>query len=290
MNDVSVIGCGGIGTAFVETLAGEGVNVIAWNRTREKAEALAGKQVEVADSPGDALEASRTTLCCVSDHPTMMDILEDASDRIDGTTIIGVSFATPEQATEANAFMQDFDGHYLDMAVLAYPRLVGTDTGHFFIAGDSRAYEAARSILDHLGTVTYIDGPPGSAFLRESVVFLPFLPMAVSMVQSAHIAEAMDIPLAWVGERFRALYPAFIDITFETIQSGMDPADPANVDASVQVWSAGAEEYACFLDEMGLDTGMYEALHRLFEAGVADGRGDHDWVSVTELRADQPSS
>lgn len=289
MNDVSVIGCGAMGTAFVETLAGEGVSVTAWNRTSETAEALAGEHVQVADSPGEALEASPIALCCVIDHPTAMGILEDAADRLDGTTVVGVSFATPEQAAEANAFMREFDGHYLDMAVLAYPRLVGTDAGHLFVSGDSGAYDVVRTTLDRLGTVTYIDGPPGSAFVRESVVFLPFLPMAVSMVQSAHIAEAMDIPLEWVGERFRELYPAFIDITFETIQSGMDPADPANVDASVSVWAAGTEEYADFLDEMGLDPGMYEALHRLFEAGVADGRGDHDWTSAADCRADHPS-
>ena len=56
--DVSVIGCGNMGSAFIRTLADDGREVTIWNRTREKAEALAGPQVTVAGSVADALEAS----------------------------------------------------------------------------------------------------------------------------------------------------------------------------------------------------------------------------------------
>lgn len=42
MSDVSVIGCGNMGSALIGALADAGREVTIWNRTREKAEALAG--------------------------------------------------------------------------------------------------------------------------------------------------------------------------------------------------------------------------------------------------------
>ena len=66
----------------------------------------------------------------------------------------------------------------------------------------------------------------------------------------------------------------------------MNPADPTDIDACVDVWSVGTDASVDFLAEMGLESGMYETLHRRFAAGVADGRGDHDCRSVAERRTD----
>lgn len=50
MSDVSVIGCGKMGSALIETLRKEENEVTIWNRTRGKAERLSGKRVTVTDS------------------------------------------------------------------------------------------------------------------------------------------------------------------------------------------------------------------------------------------------
>jgi glycerol-3-phosphate dehydrogenase len=42
MSDVSVIGAGALGSALVEVLAASGAEVMVWNRTATKAEALSG--------------------------------------------------------------------------------------------------------------------------------------------------------------------------------------------------------------------------------------------------------
>ena len=53
------------------------------------------------------------------------------------------------------------------------------------------------------------------------------------------------------------------------------------MEASV-VLAAGSAEYADALREMGLDAGMYDALHRLFASASAAGLGDAAWMSVVE--------
>lgn len=58
---------------------------------------------------------------------------------------------------------------------------------------------------------------------------------------------------------------------------------PEKVEASVRVWRDGAAEYAAHLRKLNLDAGMYDALHRLFAAGVEAGRGERDWTSIADL-------
>jgi 3-hydroxyisobutyrate dehydrogenase-like beta-hydroxyacid dehydrogenase len=58
MSEISVIGCGAMGSAIAETLAEKDTRVTVWNRTRERAEALAGPRVIVAGSVGEAIANS----------------------------------------------------------------------------------------------------------------------------------------------------------------------------------------------------------------------------------------
>ncbi len=53
MNEISVIGCGLMGSALVRTLAKGGSTLTIWNRTRQKAEAIAQSGVTGAVSVGD---------------------------------------------------------------------------------------------------------------------------------------------------------------------------------------------------------------------------------------------
>lgn len=55
MSDISVIGCGAMGSALIETLAEQDACVTIWNRTRERAETLTGPRVTVADSFGSGV-------------------------------------------------------------------------------------------------------------------------------------------------------------------------------------------------------------------------------------------
>lgn len=88
MSDVSMLGCGRMGSGMVRALRDAGSEVTAWNRTRRKAEVLAGPRVEVADSVGEALAASPVSLVCVTDYRATRQILEGEEDRLAGRTLV----------------------------------------------------------------------------------------------------------------------------------------------------------------------------------------------------------
>ena len=290
MSDVSVIGCGAMGSALVETLAEHQIDVTIWNRTRERASALTGPHVTVAESVDEAIDRSPVTIVCVAGYDVTRSLIEETSVSLDGKTIGSTSFATHDQGRRLDELLRSDGGRYLAVEILGYPSDIGTESTSLYLSGDRTAFEDARSLLATFGTVNYVSANPGDAYISGLVVLLPYLPMAVSFLQGAQVCERNDIPIEWYTREVRRLYPLHLDRLSETVTTGTDRADPGTVEASVRTWGDGAKEYADYLEAVDLDAGLYRALHRLFLAGVDAGRGDHDWTCIGDIVAEHPTT
>jgi 3-hydroxyisobutyrate dehydrogenase-like beta-hydroxyacid dehydrogenase len=276
MSDVSVIGTGAMGSA----LAASGAEVTVWNRTSEKAEALSGPRVRLAESVGETLTASPLTIVSVSDHEVARALVEFAGQDLDGKVVASTSFVTPDQAQAFSSVVALAGGVYLDLAIVAEPDEVRSGVGTFFVSGERTGYEAHRDRLERIGRVTYVDGTPASAYISGMAVTLAYLPMAVGLLQGARIAEAQDRSPGWFRGAVLDLYPFHIERLLDRFVAQPEPVREPG--ASVDAMAAWAAHYGAALRELGLDPGMFEALDRLFTAASDAGRGDADWTSVAE--------
>jgi hypothetical protein len=105
--------------------------------------------------------------------------------------------------------------------------------------------------------------------------------MAVGLLQGARIAESQDLSPDGFKKAVLDLYPFHIEQLLDRITAQPDPSEP-EVEASVDIMAAGAAEYGAALREMGIDSGMYDALHRLFSAASEAGDGETDWTCIAE--------
>lgn len=282
MSDVSVIGTGNMGSALVEALAASGAEVTIWNRTREKAEPLAGPRVSLAESVAEALTSSPLTIVAVSGHKLSRTLVEEAGADLNGKVVASTSFVTPDQGRVYAAAVSAAGGHYLDLSIPAYPSEVRSGAGVFLISGDRAAYEAHRERFERLGRLaTYVAGEPGAAYTSEMAVLLGYLPMAVGLLQGLRMCEHLNLSVEWFKETVVELYPFHIESLLERVTGEADRS-AATVEASVSEWGNGAADYADYLRELGLDPGMYDALHRLFNAASEAGHGDADWTTIAE--------
>jgi 6-phosphogluconate dehydrogenase (decarboxylating) len=284
MSDVSVMGAGAMGSALAEAFAVSGAEVTIWNRTREKAEALSGPRIHLAESVAETLSASPMTIVSVSDHELARNLVDEAGVYLRGKVVASTSQVTLDQARAFDAVVSPAGGQYLDLCILGSASEVRSGAGVFLVSGDSAAYAAHREWFERIGTATYVDDVPGAAYVSGTAVVIAYLPMAVGLLQGRRICEQHDFSSEWFKGAVLEFYPRQIRLLLDLVAEMPDPS-AADVEGSVDVMGDWAAELAALLRGMSLDSGMHDALHRLFAAASTAGHGAAAWTRIAEHTA-----
>lgn len=160
---VAVLGTGKMGAAVARRLVTQGDEVLLWNRTRERAEAVGVGQV--ASTAADAVagaeiaitvltgpEAARATYA--GEHGA----LESAADRV----FIDLTTGGPDSAIRLDGEVREAGGRYVEAPVLGGPAAIEGGKLVVLVGGDPAALDAARPVIAKLGEVRHI-GEIGSA-------------------------------------------------------------------------------------------------------------------------------
>ena len=197
---VTVIGTGVMGSALARALAGAGHQVTAWNRTRSRALPLASAGVTIADGLLDAVRGSDPVIMCVSNQAAAAELLADPAltDLLRGRTLIQMTTGTPADGRRNAAWAEPLGIGYVDAAILAYPREIGTPDAEIFYCGPAAAPEAAPELgplLGALGTVHYLGEDAGRASVVDAALIAFFYGTMAGLVQCVNLATAEGVPI-----------------------------------------------------------------------------------------------
>lgn len=291
MSDITVIGCGLMGSALVRTLAKGGTTLTIWNRTRQKAEALvqsgmAGMaRVTLADSVGAALEASPCTVFNIANCADCLTLLENEEARLRGKTIIELTTGKPHEARRLGAFITAAGGGYLDGAVIGYPNLVGTPQLQILCSGHPAAFETYRATLEQLGSVLFLGDNPGAASAFDLSCIIPVVPLVVGLLQAVKVCQSEGVPLDEYEAFIKKTIPLMVTDILDKARQEDFATNPDKVESTVGVMVVISQLIANYSRDVDIDPGMFDALAKLFEGGVASGRAQHDWVCAADLHA-----
>jgi 3-hydroxyisobutyrate dehydrogenase len=117
---VTVIGTGLMGRPLAERLLAAGHEVTVFNRTREKAAALAGQGAKVAASAREAVAASEVVVFMLRDAAAIRGLIEEAGRLPDlsGKTIVQMSTIGSADSQALLADVRRAGGDYLEAPVL----------------------------------------------------------------------------------------------------------------------------------------------------------------------------
>ncbi|WP_411146212.1 NAD(P)-dependent oxidoreductase [Streptomyces sp. x-80] len=152
-HDVAVIGCGLMGAALARAFAKSGYSVAVWNRTPERAEALAGEGIRPVRSVGDAVGSSRLVVACLSTCAATLSALAPAAGW-HGTTLVNLASSTPDEAEELERWAAKRGAEYLDGAIVCYPQDIGSSDATIVFSGSPAAWS------EHERTLTALGGAP----------------------------------------------------------------------------------------------------------------------------------
>ena len=194
---IGFIGIGIMGSGMAANLVGAGHDVVVWNRTRSKAEAVEGALV--AETPREVFDRCDIVMICVSDTPDVVYLFEEGHGLLDavrpGQLIIDHSTISPSETIRLGSLVSDRGGSWIDAPVSGGSEGAVRGTLSIMIGGEADDVARARPYLEAFGTtITHVGGlGDGQAVKLVNQILVVVNQLAVS--EALMFAEAAGLDL-----------------------------------------------------------------------------------------------
>jgi 3-hydroxyisobutyrate dehydrogenase-like beta-hydroxyacid dehydrogenase len=284
---IAFIGLGRMGAGMARNLIRAGHSLAVYNRSREKADALAADGARVASSPADAARDVEAVMTMVADDDALEQIVfgSDGIASAMKADCIHLSHSTISTAMARRLTTEHAQRKqgYLSVPVFGRPEMAEKKNLVVVVAGPGEFVERCRPLFDAIGRQTFVIGAePWQAnvakvcgnFMVISVI--EALGEAYATLRKAGVApEAfLEIMNSLLGSQVITGYGRII------AQEQFEPAGFALKLGlkDVRLVLAASEECASPMPLASL-------VHDHLLSGLAQGQGEMDWSSMTQVIA-----
>jgi 3-hydroxyisobutyrate dehydrogenase len=277
---IAVLGTGTMGAPMARNIARAGLPVVAWNRTADKAEALAADGVRAADTPAAAIADADVLVTMLADGPVTEGVLGGPDGALAalraGAVWIQMGTVGAPAADRLAAVAADHGVEFVDAPVLgsAGPAQRGELT--ILASGPEDLRDRCAPVFDAVGARTFWLGAAGTGSRLKVVVNAWLMSTTAALAETIALAERLDVdPESFLEVTNRgavaALYtdlngPAMADREFPL----NFPLELAAKDAALALEAAGDPA----------DLQVFAATHAQFARAEELGHGRRDWAAV----------
>ncbi len=282
---VTVVGTGVMGSAIARAMLTGGHHVTVWNRTRARAEALAAEGAKLDEDLPAAIRASQVTLMCVSNQAAVDEMLgrDEVREALRSRTLIQLTTGTTADGRKGQAFAEQNGIAYLDVAIMAYPRSIGTDAAVLLYAGPSDVFNEHRSLLEDLGVARYVGVDAGRPAVIDAALIGFFYGTLAGFIHGAILAKSEGVDLPEYVELARPFFAGFVTDAVRETGDRILARDYSDPQSSMYTHLGGIDLLVVGVSrEAGIEHGVMSAIKEMFERAVAAGRGDEDIASLVE--------
>ena len=278
---VAILGTGIMGSAMARNIADAGLDVRAWNRSREKAKPLADDGVTVADSAADAVGEADAVLTMLADADAVRSVMQDggALEAMAGDAVWVQSSTIGVAGLEEMAKLAGDRGvAFLDSPVLGTKQPAEQGELIILAAGDSELRERCEPLFDAIGQKTVIFDEVGDGTRMKLVLNSWLLALTAGLAEAIALAKALGIDPARFLE---VIEGGPIGVPYAKLKGSMmiegsydEPAFPlrlAHKDARLVLEGADGE---------GVELPIVQAIERRFGAAADAGHGEDDMAAV----------
>ena len=288
---VGFIGLGIMGEAMALTLVKAGTRLLAWNRTRAKAEILAAAGAEVVLESADVFAHCATVFLMLVDGRAIDTVLDRSGPtfaaRVTGRTIVHMGTTSPGYSRELEADIRCVGGYYVEAPVSGSRKPAEAGQLVAMLAGEAAAIANVRPLLTPMCREAMICGPVPNALLMKLSVNLFLISLVTGLAEAVHFADRHGLN----PDQFVAV-----------LNAGPMASDVSRVkapklvgrDFTVQATISNVLENNRLIAEAARETGVASPLldvcHALYCETRALGFGGADMVAVLkaiEARSDR---
>lgn len=200
MNEkVGFIGLGIMGQGMVQNLLKAGFEVVVWNRTASKADALVKEGATAAGSPSEVAGQCGLIITCVSDTPDVEAVILGQDGIIEGAQtgalVIDMSTISPKATQEMAAKLREKGVAMLDAPISGGSEGAAKGTLSIMVGGDAADFERALPYFEAMGkTITHV-GDQGAGQMVKLVNQVLVVVNMLAVGEALLLAEAGGLDL-----------------------------------------------------------------------------------------------
>lgn len=287
MTTLGFIGLGTMGGDMAKRLIEAGHDVLVWNRSAEKVEALAALGARPVASPAEALSAEVSFSMLANDAAVEAVLSDEAIKACRTNTHVVMASISAGLADRLAAAFGAAGAEYVAAPVLGRPEVAAAGQLQILAAGDPQAVSAATPYLEIMGKhVWHLGTKPSTANAVKIAVNYTTIHALQAMGESVAMAERAGVDPS-----------LFVDLLSSTLFGGVVYSGYGTLIAKRQYYppgftvALGRKDLGLAEDLAGLTNlrlATLPALTAVFDAALADpDLRDGDWSAIVEVTRQQ---
>ena len=280
---IGVMGTGLMGRPMASRLIQGGHAVLAYNRTRSKAEPLVSEGARLCARPSEIIEEARAVVTMLSDAQTTAEVLglqEARGPSFAGTTVIQMATIAPSESRQLMSAVARRGGEYFESPVLGSIPEARSGKLILMVGATEEQYAKWRDVLTLFGSTVRLIGPVGAAACVKLAMNQLIAALTIAFSESLALVrkEQVDVDAFMAIARESALYAP----TYDKKLSRMLERDFANPNFPTKHLLKDVRLFRKAGAEVGIDTGTLRAFERLLDRAVEGGLAEADYAAVYE--------
>jgi 3-hydroxyisobutyrate dehydrogenase-like beta-hydroxyacid dehydrogenase len=289
---VAVVGAGRMGGAMAGTLRRAGMDVVVFNRSRDKAEAVAAATgAAMADSAREAAAGAQVVLSSLADDAAVGAAYTGADGIVAGlrpeTVVLESSTIDPGTIHRLRPLVEDRGAFLLDTPVSGSVQLVEAGQLTIMVGGDAAVLDRARPVLDALARQVFHVGDLGSGAVIKLTVNAILHGLNLALAEALVLAEKAGVDRAAAYEVFAASAIAAPFVHYK--RQAFEHPGTVPVAFSLDLASKDLELILDLAAQAGAPMEQAATTRRVVQAAVAAGLGGRDLSELAEFLRARPA-
>jgi 3-hydroxyisobutyrate dehydrogenase len=286
MTTVAILGTGVMGAPMARNALAAGLAVRAWNRTAERAQALAGDGAAVAATPAAAAEGADLVATVLSDADATLHVMLPPGGALAGAEAgaVWVQMGTLglEGTERCAALAAQYGVPFVDAPVMGTKQPAEQGALTVLASGSASVRETVAPLFEAVGARTLWLGEAGAGTRMKLVGNAWVLALVEGLAETFALAEGLGVD---PRDFLDVIAGGPLDAGYAHIKGGAMIEREFAPSFPLRLAAKDARLIAAAAEQAGLELPVVRALVDQLAAGVERGHGDEDVAATFRMAA-----
>lgn len=267
-----------MGTAIAERLLDAGYELLVYNRTPEKAAALAARGAALAKTSANLAAGVDVVLTSLADDEALEAVAASvvAAAR-PGTVLVDMSTVSPAASTRVASLAEAASVAYLRAPVSGNPTVVRAGNLSLIVSGARETFERVEPVIRAIGPTIHYVGDAEQARIVKLAINLMVAGLAQLMSEALVLGEAAGVSRAALLEVMGSSAAGAPFVKYKT-----EPLlrDDFSATFTMALMEKDIDLVLDAAEEAGVDLPVAKEMKTLLRAAIEAGYADHDFIAL----------